>query len=276
MERNMYDKTKLTGWRLKLHIIIFESDTPAGKAFDVGLIIVIALSTLAVMLESVSSIRHEYSALIKTVEWGFTILFTIEYIFRIICVSRQTRYIFSFYGLVDLLAIAPNYLSVFFPGVHYLVTIRALRLLRVFRVLKLVLYLRESEIILKALISGRRKITIFIFAVITLVCLLGSSMYLIEGEASGFTSIPRSVYWAIVTLTTVGYGDIAPKTGLGQFLAAWVMILGYAIIAVPTGIFTAEIVGAAGQIDKTRICPSCQKSGHDYNAVHCKLCGEKL
>ena len=276
MERNMYDKTKLTGWRLKLHIIIFESDTPAGKAFDVGLIIVIALSTLAVMLESVSSIRHEYSALIKTVEWGFTILFTIEYIFRIICVSRQTRYIFSFYGLVDLLAIAPTYLSVFFPGVHYLVTIRALRLLRVFRVLKLVLYLRESEIILKALISGRRKITIFIFAVITLVCLLGSSMYLIEGEASGFTSIPRSVYWAIVTLTTVGYGDIAPKTGLGQFLAARVMILGYAIIAVPTGIFTAEIVGAAGQIDKTRICPGCQKSGHDYNAVHCKLCGEKL
>lgn len=269
----MYDKTKLSGWRLKLHIIIFESDTRPGKAFDVGLIIAIVLSTFVVMLESVASISAKYSTVIKIVEWFFTIIFTIEYFSRILCVSKKTRYIFSFYGLVDFLAVAPTYLSLLLPGTQYLLIIRELRLLRVFRVLKLVLYLRESEVIIRALIASRRKITVFVFAVIMLVVLLGSLMYLIEGETNGFTSIPRSVYWAIVTLTTVGYGDIAPSTGLGQFLAAWVMILGYAIIAVPTGIVTVELAGAAGKMDKGIICSACSTSGHDHDAKFCKRCG---
>ncbi len=271
----MRKKEALTGWRYRLHEIIFEADTPAGKAFDIALILVIILSTLTVMLESVGSINAHYGKYIRITEWVITILFSVEYILRLICVGRPARYAFSFFGVVDLLAVIPTYLSLVFPGGQYFAVIRALRLLRVFRVLKLALYLREGEVLLRALVASRRKIIVFLFGVITLVFMLGSVMYLVEGAQSGFTSIPRSVYWAIVTLTTVGYGDIAPVTPLGQFIAAIIMIMGYAIIAVPTGIVSVELAREAREVS-TQVCPSCLREGHDPDAVHCKWCGEKL
>jgi len=259
-----------------MHEVIYGTETFAGRAFDVGLIVAIALSTIVVMLESVSSIGVAYGGVIHALEWGFTILFTIEYILRIICVGNPRRYIFSFYGLVDLLAILPTYFSILLPGSQYFLVVRALRILRVFRVLKLALYLREGEIILRALRASSRKIAVFIFAVLTIVFVVGSLMYLIEGERNGFTSIPRSVYWAIVTITTVGYGDIAPGTNQGQLLAAMLMITGYAIIAVPTGIVTVEVAGAMKRATQSKVCKTCNKSGHDTDAAYCKWCGERL
>jgi len=266
----------LTGWRKKLYIIIFESDTYAGKMFDLGLIVAILLSTITVMLESVATIRAYHSTIIHVAEWFFTILFTIEYILRIICVGRPIKYIASFYGIIDLSAILPTYLSILFPGTQYLLMIRTLRILRVFRVLKLAIYLREGEVLLKALKASRHKIIVFIATVLTLVFVLGSLMYLIEGEKNGFTSIPRSVYWAIVTLTTVGYGDIAPQTNLGQFLAAWVMILGYAIIAVPTGIVTVELTQQVKKKTPELVCPNCELNSHDADSIFCRRCGTRL
>jgi len=263
-------------WRPKLHEIIFEADTPAGKFFDIALIVFILLSTLCVMLDSVSEIRAAYSAVLNALEWFFTLLFTVEYGLRLSCVQRPWRYAVSFYGIVDLLSILPTYVSLFIAGSHYLLVIRILRILRIFRVLKLVTYVGEAHLLTRALVASRRKIGVFLFAVVTLVMILGSLMYMIEGEESGFTSIPRSIYWAIVTLTTVGYGDIAPRTGLGQFLAAFVMILGYAIIAVPTGIVTVEMGNVFRQPLNTRVCPVCAAEGHDDNAVYCKLCGGQL
>ncbi|MCH8961110.1 MAG: ion transporter, partial [Bacteroidetes bacterium] len=241
IERRLFGVEQLSGWRLTLYIIIFESDTPPGKAFDVALILTIFASVAAVMLESVSAIGSRYGAILYASEWVFTILFTIEYILRLICVGRPLRYARSFFGIVDLLAVIPTYFSVLFPGAQFLLVIRLLRILRVFRVLKLVQYLSAADILMEALRASRRKIVVFLVALLTLVVILGSLMYLIEGAENGFTSIPRSIYWAIVTLTTVGYGDISPQTGLGQALAAVVMIMGYGIIAVPTGIVTAEM-----------------------------------
>ena len=263
-------------WRARLHEIIFEADTPAGKYFDIALIVCILLSTLCVMLDSVRDIRAAYSETLNALEWVFTLLFTVEYGLRLACVRRPLRYAISFYGLVDLLSILPTYLSLLITGAHYLLVIRILRILRIFRVLKLVTYVGEARLLIRALRASRRKIGVFLFAVITLVVILGSLMYLIEGEANGFTSIPRSIYWAIVTLTTVGYGDIAPRTDLGQLLAAFVMILGYAIIAVPTGIVTVEMANVFRQSTNTRACPTCAAEGHDDNAVYCKFCGSPL
>ncbi|MBN1466311.1 ion transporter [candidate division KSB1 bacterium] len=263
-------------WRSKVHEIIFEADTTAGKAFDVILIISIALSIVVILLESVSHIRMRHAVWLSTIDWIFTILFTIEYILRFMSVRRPLLYAKSFYGLVDLFAILPSYLSLLVPGTGYLRIIRILRVLRIFRVFKLVQYVHEAQTLVRALYSSRRKIIVFVVAVLTLVMIFGCIMYIVEGEANGFTSIPRSMYWAVVTLTTVGYGDISPKTSLGQTLAAIIMILGYAIIAVPTGIVTAEMVRAEVKPVTTQSCPTCSAEGHDANAVFCKYCGSKL
>ncbi|MEO1586973.1 MAG: ion transporter [Bacteroidota bacterium] len=265
--------------RFKIHEIIFEADTPAGKGFDVALLVLIVLSVVVVMLESVESIAHAFGTFFLYLEWIVTVLFTLEYVLRIYAIKKPWNYIFSFYGIVDLLSILPTYLSLVVAGSHFLVTIRALRLLRIFRILKLGNYLRQSEILVLALRASRTKITVFLFAVLTIVIIVGSTMYLVEGgEGSKFSSIPRSIYWAIVTLTTVGYGDISPTTDFGQFLAAIVMILGYAIIAVPTGIVSVELAKTeAKEVDiNTICCPNCGKYGHTSDAVYCKHCGHEL
>jgi len=262
-------------WRANLHEVIFEADTPAGKRFDVLLLVAIAASILAVMLESVGSIRAEYQTELLVTEWVFTALFTVEYVLRLLCVERPTRYARSFFGIVDLLSILPTYLSLLVPGTQSLLIVRALRLLRVFRVLKLGHFLYEANVLAEALRASTRKIIVFLGTVITLVMIVGAAMYLIEGEAAGFTSIPRSVYWAIVTMTTVGYGDIAPQTVPGQLLASFVMVTGYGIIAVPTGIVSAELVTAKPKVT-TRCCRSCSLEGHDPDAKFCKHCGASL
>ena len=262
--------------RFRLHEIIFEADTPAGKLFDVLLILSIVVSVVLVMLDSVSSIQQSYGDLLYLGEWVFTILFTIEYILRLYSVGRPISYATSFFGVVDLLAILPTYLSIVFPGTQYFLVIRVLRVLRVFRVLKLVQYVSEARILMQAMRASRRKITVFLFVVLTLVVIFGSLMYIIEDPQSGFTSIPRSIYWAIVTLTTVGYGDISPKTGLGQTLASFIMIIGYGIIAVPTGIVTAELTQSYRQSVSTQACPQCSSEGHDPDAEFCKYCGSIL
>lgn len=266
----------LKKWQRIIHEIIFEADTPAGKRFDVILIFCIVLSVITVMLDSVSFFQKAYGPLLTKAEWFFTVLFTIEYFLRISCVRSPFRYMKSFFGIVDLMAIIPTYLSVLFPGSQYLLAIRLLRILRIFRILKLAKYVREARLLGHALRASRRKIAIFIFTVFTLVIILGSLMYVIEGEKNGFTSIPRSVYWAIVTLTTVGYGDISPNTALGQTLAAIVMILGYSIIAVPTGIVTVELSRSGDLKISTQACPNCSAEGHDSDAVYCKYCGTRL
>lgn len=263
-------------WRKILFEIIFEAETPAGKWFDIVLIICISLSVLTVMLDSVSSIRAKCGQFLYAAEWFFTILFTVEYILRLLCVGRPTRYAVSFFGIVDLLAILPTYTGIIFPGSRSLSVIRILRVLRVFRVLKLGHHTKEATLLKKALYASHRKIVVFLFVVLTLVVILGSVMYVIEGKENGFTSIPRSVYWAVVTLTTVGYGDISPSTGPGQFMAAIVMILGYSIIAVPTGIVTAELSQAYTAKTTSQACPSCSAEGHDRDAEYCKFCGTKL
>jgi voltage-gated potassium channel len=260
----------------KLHEIIFGADTPAGKGFDVVLIVSIILSVIVVMLDSVAAVREAHSELLTSLEWAFTILFSAEYLLRLWITGRDTRYAFSFYGVVDFLAVAPTYLSLILPGSHYLVVIRALRLLRIFRVLKLAKYLGEANALLGALRASKRKIAVFVFAVLTIVMICGSGMYVIEGGENGFTSIPRSVYWAIVTLTTVGYGDISPQTEIGQAVAAIIMILGYGIIAVPTGIVTAELTNPAYRNVSARACQTCGSQGHPTGAQFCFSCGQKL
>lgn len=264
------------GWRQRLYVIIFEANSPAGKAFDVALILAILASVAVVMLESVPSIREEYGAALWAAEWTFTVLFTCEYLLRLVCAPRPFGYARSFFGMVDLLSILPTYLVVIFPSARYLMVIRVLRLLRTFRVLKLAAYVRESEILIRSLSSSRRKITVFLFAVFSATLILGSLMYLIEGEDHGFTSIPRGVYWAIVTLTTVGYGDMSPETPLGQAVASLVMIMGYGVIAVPTGIVSAEMAVAATARRQARLCQSCHKAGHDEGAKYCSSCGSEF
>ena len=272
----MTNKKKKT-WRIKLHEIIYEADTPAGKIFDVVLLIAILASIVFVMLETVQEFDQKYHNFLNISEWIITILFTIEYIARIVSVKRPQKYIFSFYGIIDLLSTIPKYLSFFLVGSQSLVALRALRLLRVFRILKLARYIGESNRLLVALRASRAKISVFLFFVFILCVILGTIMYLIEGgEDSGFTSIPRSVYWAIVTLTTVGYGDIAPVTALGQFIAAIIMIMGYGIIAIPTGIVSAEY-SRKTQIDtNTQSCPNCAIAKHKDKAEFCYSCGHKL
>lgn len=267
----------LKPWQRKLHEVIFEADTPAGKTFDVALIVTILASVIVVMLDSIASVHQVHREVLYYLEWGFTILFTIEYLLRLSCLGRPSLYAKSFFGIVDLLAILPTYISVLIPSSRYLLVIRLLRVLRTFRVLKFVQFVKEAQQLKSALAASRRKIFIFFFSVISLVVILGSLMYVIEGgQDSGFTSIPTSVYWAIVTLTTVGYGDIAPQTALGQSLAAVIMLLGYSIIAVPTGIVSVEIARELDKTVSTQSCPQCSHGAHAPDARYCKMCGAKL
>ena len=264
------------GWRWRLYRIIFEADTPAGKAFDVALLLCIVVSVGAVLLESVADIRARYGLALRAAEWVFTVLFTVEYALRLICSPRPLAYARSFFGLIDLLATLPTYLSLVVTGAQSLIVIRALRLLRVFRVLKLVRYVGEARVLSVALRNSARKIFIFVGTVLTLQLIIGALMYLIEGEEHGFTSIPHAMYWAIVTMTTVGYGDITPHTTAGKFLASAVMLLGYGIIAVPTGIVSVELASARSRTVTTRTCPECTTEGHDLDARYCKYCGAQL
>ncbi len=265
------------GWQGRLFRIIFEADTPTGKLFDVSLIVVIAVSIFAVMLESVAPVRLRYGTELRTLEWVITALFTVEYVLRLACVAKPVGYARSFFGVIDLLAILPTYLSLLLPGSQSLLVIRGLRLLRVMRIFKLAGYLGQANLLLNAVRASRGKILVFLGTVLLLDLILGSAMYLLEGAEGGFTSIPRAVYWAIVTMTTVGYGDIAPVTIPGQILAAAVMLLGYAILAVPTGIVTAEIVEQVRPAEvTTRSCPHCTSEGHRSDSRFCRDCGERL
>lgn len=262
--------------RQKLHELIFEADTPLGKFFDILLIMAILASVLVVMLESVGSLDARYGKLFDTLEWIFTIMFTLEYIARIISLQKPLYYIRSFYGIIDLLSVLPTYLSLFFSGTQALMVLRIMRLLRIFRVLKLVRFLSEANRLFDALRSSMPKITVFIVGVMCINLIVGTLMYIVEGGQNGFDSIPRSIYWSIVTMTTVGYGDIAPVTVMGQTLASFIMILGYGIIAVPTGIVTSEIHQAKGRLVSTQVCPSCGREGHETDADFCKFCGSKM
>lgn len=273
-------------WKSLLHEIIYEADTPMGKWFDLILIFVILISVLLVMLESVTEIDAQYHEILLACEWVVTIFFTIEYIARIICIRRPASYIFSFYGIIDFLSTIPLYLSYIIAGSQVFLAVRAFRLLRIFRILKLVQFIGEASQLKEALKASRAKIAVFIYVVLILSVILGTLMYLIESEEAGFTSIPRSIYWTIVTLTTVGYGDIAPQTNVGQFIATLVMILGYGIIAVPTGIVTVEFARHGNGSEKgeagdwvhinTQSCPNCSVEGHRDDAKYCYQCGEPL
>lgn len=273
-------KRQMAYWKYKLHEIIYEADTPTGKTFDILLFFVIIFSVILVMLESITSFDAKYHDYLFAAEWVVTILFTLEYIARIISIKNPSKYIFSFYGIIDLLATIPLYLSYFFAGTQVFLAIRALRLLRVFRILKLMRYLGEASQLGRALHASKVKIAVFIYTVLILSVILGTVMYLIEGADAGFTSIPKSIYWTIVTLTTVGYGDIAPQTDLGQVIAAVIMILGYGIIAVPTGIVTSEFTKQS-KLDRevhsnTQVCPHCLEENHLEPAHFCHKCGSLL
>jgi voltage-gated potassium channel len=262
-------------WRHRLHTVIFEADTVAGRTFDIALIVCIVASILVVVLESMASVRARWAHELFVTEMVFTVLFTVEYVLRLIAVRRPLQYARSPLGIIDLLAVAPTWLALVVPGAHYFLTIRMLRLLRIFRLFKLTEYVDAAGVISTALRASRRKIFVFLFTVATLVVIIGAMMYAIEGPEHGFHDIPLSMYWAIVTLTTVGYGDLSPQTGWGKLLASVVMILGYAIIAVPTGIVTAEMTARRGAISR-QSCPSCGREGHDTDALHCKFCGAHL
>jgi voltage-gated potassium channel len=280
--RNYFDIDNVSEQQRKIYEVIFESDSPAGRRFDVILLWTILFSIFVVLLESVSSIRLGYELIFKIIEWTLTILFLAEYLVRIYCVGKKLRYIISFFGIIDLLAILPAFISILFPDIASLIVIRSLRLLRVFRVLKLVRFVKEANTLIIALKMSRIKIFVFIFSVLSLVIIFGTLMYVIESPEAGFTSIPQSIYWAIVTLTTVGYGDIAPVTPLGRMLASLVMILGYAIIAVPTGIVTAQMthdLEAKHQKDTEKRlfkCSSCGAEGHSKQAQYCFYCGSDI
>jgi voltage-gated potassium channel len=264
----------MAGWRKALYETIFEAETRAGKTFDVLLLVAIVLSVLVVILESVSSLDAGYAAEFDAIEWVFTILFTIEYALRIVSVDRPLRYVFSFFGIVDLLSILPMYVAAIFGHGHEVMVVRSLRLLRMFRLFRMGRMLDEGRALAGAVYKSRDKIVVFLSVVLITVVIVGAAIYVVEGEDSGFTSIPEGMYWAVVTMTTVGYGDIAPQTWFGKFLASVMMVLGYSLIVVPTGIVTTEVVRARGI--STRTCPTCLHVGHDPDAVHCKYCGRKL
>ena len=262
--------------RETLYDVIFGTDSPAGKHFDVALIIAILLSVLAVMLDSVASINAIYGSELLAIEWFFTILFTIEYGLRIYSSPNPRAYVRSFYGIVDLLSIIPTYLTFFFPGARSLLVIRLLRVLRVFRVLKLVRYVGESNVLLRSLAMSRRKVLVFFASVLVLATVIGALMFLIEGPENGFTSIPTSIYWTVVTITTVGYGDLVPITIWGKALASMAMLIGYSIIAVPTGIVTAELANEFQRERSSRVCPNCGRAGHERDANYCRVCGAEF
>jgi voltage-gated potassium channel len=264
-------------WRSKVFKIIYHADTPAGKWFDILLIIFIVLSVLTIILDSVIELHIAYGQIFFVLEWFFTIIFTLEYILRLISIKSPIRYVFSFFGIVDILSILPTYLSLFFVGAQQLLVIRILRILRVFRILKLVQYTHQAQILTNAIKNSRHKILVFFFFIATVLVIFGSLMYLIEGAENGFTSIPHGIYWAVVTLTTVGYGDIAPHTVLGRFVASFIMLTGYSIIAVPTGIFAAELNKESKRNRKlSRLCQTCNLRGHTKSAIYCRRCGEEL
>ncbi len=259
--------------RKKINAVLFDSDQLSGRLFDIVLMVVIVLSILTVMLESVESIRAEYAGIIAAFELLFTSLFTLEYVLRIAVSEHKRKYAFSFFGIIDFIAAIPGWIAYFSVGYTYILVIRSLRLFRILRILKLTRFIGEADVLSRALMASRYKITLFIAVMSVLVVILGTVMYVVEGEASGFTSIPRSIYWAIITLTTVGFGDIVPRTVLGQAVSSLVMILGYGIIVVPTGILTSETIHAAR---KSGQCPSCSGKGHDADAVFCKYCGHRI
>ena len=268
--------SKATSLKTRLHDVIFEADTFLGKFFDISLLILILFSVAAVMIESVELYSIKYKNALTLFEWTITAIFSLEYLLRIISVKKPLKYIFSFYGLIDLISLLPTYLGLFMfsESISSIKTIRTIRLLRVFRILKLIRYVKAANTLKQALIASRQRIIVFLLAVLAVATIMGTIIYIIEDSKDGFTSIPRSIYWAIVTLTTVGYGDIAPQTVLGQFFASIIMILGYAIIAVPTGMVSVEL--ALSEKMNTQSCPSCSAEGHENNAKHCKHCGAEL
>ena len=271
------DNGKPKTWRSRLHDTIYESNTTAGKMFDVALLLLIIASIAVVMLDSIKSYNQQYAPVFNVLEWIFTGLFTLEYILRLISLKKPLRYVISFLGIIDLLAIIPSYLSIFFAGAQSLLVLRALRLLRIFRIFKLTHFLTEMQFLKTALQSSLKKISIFMLVVLSLVIILGSVMYLVENGENGFNSIPDSIYWAIVTITTVGYGDISPITPMGKFIASIMMFIGYGIIAVPTGIVTTEMaIAVRSKREKHETCPGCGKEGHDKDAAFCKYCGSAL
>ncbi|MCP1457334.1 MULTISPECIES: ion transporter [Pseudomonas] len=263
-------------WRERLYVIIFQTDTVAGRRFDSTLLLIILASLVIVMLDSIDSVHKNYAALLAGIEWGFTFVFIVEYGLRLYCSPKPLRYAFSFYGLVDLLAIVPGILALYYSDAQYLLIIRIIRMLRIFRVLKLSPYLKQANYLMAALRGSKQKIIVFLVSVSTLVTVFGTLMYVIEGPEHGFTSIPKGIYWAIVTLTTVGFGDIVPKTPLGQVVSSLVMITGYSIIAVPTGIFTAELATAMRGDQLQHDCPVCSKNNHEHGAAFCSRCGNAL
>lgn len=271
------DTDALAPWQKKLNEVIFGAESFYGKMFDIVLLIVIVLSIVGVMLESVPSIKGAYGFELIRFEWVVTVLFTIEFTARLLCVRKPLKYVFSFYGMIDLLSLLPTYIGIFVTGTGSLRVLRCIRLLRVFRILKLSQFVEDSKKLTSALRASRNKIIVFIFFILMLVMILGTIMYLVEDGKSGFDSIPRSIYWAIVTMTTVGYGDIAPDTPLGQFIASIVMIMGYAIIAVPTGVVTTELIkGAKSPGLSNHACSNCGKDGHEKDAGYCKHCGHSI
>ena len=265
-----------TDLKSQLNTIIFGTHTPAGKRFDIALIILILLSVVVLMLESVASFAEKHAQALRIAEWCFTVFFTIEYIVRIYCSSNRRVYLTSFYGIVDLLSILPSYISLLVPGANFLLIVRLLRVLRVFRVLKLVRYLSDANVLVRSMLMARRKIFIFFMSVLVLATIFGSLMYIVEGPENGFSSIPKSIYWTIVTITTVGYGDIVPQTAIGQVISAIAMLTGYSIIAVPTGILTAELAQEMQRDRLHRHCLQCDRSGHDIDAKYCRHCGGEL
>jgi voltage-gated potassium channel len=267
---------RMAPWRRRLHEIVFEADTLAGRAFDLVLVALIVLAVLATIIETLPELSPAAHQALLAAEWVFTALFTLEYVARLVSVGRPLRYARSFFGVVDLLSVLPMYLSLLFPGAQTLLVIRSLRLLRVFRILKLGRYMQEAKALRVALVQSRPKITVFLSTVIVSVVIVGTLMYLVEGPEHGFSSIPEAMYWAVVTMTTVGYGDISPKTPLGRLIASALMILGYALIIVPTGIVSAELAQQAIRRVSTQACPECSLQGHDTDAVHCKWCGAHL
>ncbi|AZC29691.1 ion transporter [Pseudomonas chlororaphis] len=263
-------------WRERLYVMIFQTDTVAGRRFDSILLLIILASLVIVILDSIDQVHQNYANVLAYIEWGFTLIFAIEYGLRLYCSPKPLRYAFSFYGLVDLLAIVPGILALYYSDAQYLLIIRVIRMLRIFRVLKLGPYLKQAHYLLDALRGSKQKILVFLLSVCTLVTVFGTLMYVVEGPEHGFTSIPKGIYWAIVTLTTVGYGDIVPKTVIGQIISSMVMITGYSIIAVPTGIFTAELANAMRGEQLKHDCPVCSKNNHEHGAAFCSRCGNAL
>ncbi|PML51071.1 ion transporter [Vibrio lentus] len=259
-----------------LYVIIFGTHTPAGRVFDISLIVAILASLLVLILESIPNVMTEWSQQLRYIEYTFTALFTVEYLLRLYCSPKPKSYATSFYGVVDLLAILPTYLAIIFPGASFMGVVRLLRVMRIFRILKLVRYLQDSNILLRSLLMARRKILIFFSTVGILVVIFGALIFVIEGPENGFTSIPHSIYWAIVTITTVGYGDMIPQTALGKAIASLTMLLGYSILAVPTGIITAELSNEMNSHKELVKCPNCNRAGHDSDAMYCKHCASEL